>query len=130
MHINVFLILKSTFKIADELDGSALSYTLTYADNNSDIVCGSAIIPASSCNSGICRHVFDVDSSSPLSICPTSSSDVYNVSVFASNFLGNGDTSSIATTISECTHMITWGTRVIMVILDNNIIIHNHTQYY
>ena len=94
----MFLIAKSIFKITDEVAGSTLSYTLIYTNNNSDSVCGSAIIPAFSCNSGICRHKFDANDSSLL--CPTS--NVYNVSVFATNLLGNGHTSSIVTTISKC----------------------------
>ena len=93
----MFIIPKSIFKITDEVAGSTLSYTLFYTNNNSDNVCGSAIIPAFSCNSGICRHEFDVNSSL---LCPTS--NVYNVSVFATNLLGNGYTSSIVTTISKC----------------------------
>ena len=93
-----FLFFKSTFKITDELDGSALSYTLTYADSNSDIVCGSATIPASSCNFGTCRYTFDANSM----LCPAS--NIYNntISVYATNLIGNGYTSSIVATISEC----------------------------
>ena len=94
----LFLILKSTFNITDEIDGSTLSYTLTYIDGNSGSVCGSAIIPASFCNSGICRHVFNANSSL---ICSTS--NVYNATVLSTNLLGNGYTSSIVTIISKCT---------------------------
>ena len=93
----IFHFLKSTFKITDGIDGSALSYTLTYADNNnSDIVCGSATIPASSCNFGTCKYAFP-----SLSVC--SASNIYNMSVFATNLLGNGHASSTITALSKCT---------------------------
>ena len=80
--------------------GSTLFYTITYSDYTLGSVCSSTVVPASSCNSGICRHVFDVTDSS----CPTVLA--YNISVAASNLIGSGYPSrvtlSIGTDYEQC----------------------------
>lgn len=73
--------------ISDEIDGSVTFYTITYSDSASGSNCGSATIPASSCEVGICSNVFEVSSSS----CPPST--MISVVVLASNVLGNSSSS-------------------------------------
>lgn len=72
--------------ISDGIDGSSISYTITYMDSASGDLCSSVTIPASSCIDGICNHAFEV----PLSSCPCM--DI-NITVYSTNILGNGATS-------------------------------------
>ena len=69
------------------MDGGAISYTITYTEISSDNICGTEIIPASSCLSGVCTHFFDLSSSNCGSV-PIS------VRVSATNILGSGATST------------------------------------
>ena len=78
------VLTQAPFYFSDGIDGSTTSYTITYSDSTSGRICGSATIPASSCDGGICSCRFDISSSSCLP-----SADV-SVTVFASNILGNG----------------------------------------
>ena len=80
--------------LSDRIDGSAISYTINYADTTSGTSCGLATIPASSCSRGVCQNVFELSSSS----CPLS--DSITVMVFGTNTLGNG-TSSPPVSTSE-----------------------------
>lgn len=80
--------LQSSFAISDEIDGSALSYTLSYNDSLSGDSCGSATVPASSCVDGLCQHSFTYEGSA----CNSASVGV-NVSISAANVLGSGPAS-------------------------------------
>ena len=71
--------------ISDGIDGSATSYTLTYYNSVSGIICGSAIVPASTCVDGMCRHFFTYKEST----CNSPSVSV-NVTISAANLLGSG----------------------------------------
>ena len=81
------LAYQQSFQIADGIDGSAISYTVTYSESTSGSTCGSATIPASSCTNEMCTHLFDTS----LSLCPSAVN--IDVTVFATNVLGNGSTS-------------------------------------
>ena len=59
-----------------------------YTDSASEEICDSAAIPAASCANGSCVDYFEASSS----LC--SSSTNIDVSIVASNILGNGATSS------------------------------------
>ena len=72
--------------ISDNIDGSSTSYTATFSDFTSGSICGSATIPASSCQNGVCRHMFEV---SP----PCSSNVDVSINVYATNILGDGPSS-------------------------------------
>ena len=63
------------------------SYTVTYSDSTSGSSCGSATIPASSCEGGVCNYGFD-HSSSPCRLSP----DI-TLAAFAANILGDGPSS-------------------------------------
>ena len=84
----MYATLQSSFNISDEVDGSALSYTLTYNNSLSGISCGSATVPASSCVNGVCQHSFTYEGSA----CSSASVGV-NVSISAANVLGSGPSS-------------------------------------
>ena len=81
--ISTFM-LQDPFMFSDRIDGSAISYTINYADTTSGADCGSTTIPALSCSRRICQSVFDLSSSS----CPFS--DSITVTVFGTNILSNG----------------------------------------
>jgi hypothetical protein len=70
--------------ITDGIEGSTISYTITYVDSISGDFCNSVTIPASSCIDGMCNHTFEVT----LSSCPPCV-DI-NITVYATNILGNG----------------------------------------
>jgi hypothetical protein len=74
-----------SFALSDGIDGSALSYILVYNNSVSGDGCGSAIIPASSCAAGVCRHSFTYEGSG----CSSFSTDV-NITISATNILGIG----------------------------------------
>ena len=77
--------------ISEGVDGSPLYYTVTYFNATFDqnvTICGSNNISSSSCLHGVCT------SSLPL-YCYQISGAI-NISVFASNRLGNGLTSSVS----------------------------------
>ena len=78
---------QDSFNITEGVDGSALSYTISYSDSVSGINCHSTTISASSCDDGICSDVFEASAS----LCPPLT-DI-TVTVFATNILGNGPTS-------------------------------------
>jgi hypothetical protein len=44
--------------ISEGVDGSALSYTISYTDSSTGEMCNSLIISASSCKQGICTVPF------------------------------------------------------------------------
>lgn len=74
--------LQDSFNIAEGIDGSALSYTISYSDSMSEIICHSTTISASSYDGGMCSDVFIASASlyPPLT-------DI-TVTVFATNILG------------------------------------------
>ena len=82
------MLLQDPFLFSDGVDGSAASYTIDYSDTISGSNCGLATIPASSCSHGVCQNVFELSSS----LCPFS--DSITVTVFGTNALGNGTTST------------------------------------
>ena len=62
-------------------------YTINYRDIVTDKICSSVVIPVSLCEEGSCSHTFEISTS----LCPPFT--VINVTVFATNALGNGPTS-------------------------------------
>jgi hypothetical protein len=76
--------LQSSFAISDEIEGSALSYTLSYNDSLSGVSCGSATVPAFSCDDGVCQHSFSYEGSSCSPLTGV------NVTISAANILGSG----------------------------------------
>ena len=82
---------QDSFDISDEVDGSANSYTITYADSMVGTICSTVEIQASLCNSHVCGHQFEVATSS----CVPSAN--ITITVFATNVLGSGQTSSLIT---------------------------------
>ena len=88
------LLTQGSFTISDGINGSSLYYTVSYfnatsgQNNNNNMICGSDSISSSSCQQGVCT------SSLPLS-CYQNSGAV-NVSISATNTLGNGLASSVS----------------------------------
>ena len=85
--ISEIIIMQDPFNISEGIDGSAKSYTITYSDSTSGSSCGSATIPASSCEGGVCSHGFDI-SSSPCRLSP----DI-TLTAFPTNILRDGPSS-------------------------------------
>lgn len=79
-----YYCVQSPFDVYDGIQGNATSYTVTYSDSASGIVCSSETILASNCLGGFCSSTFEISSSK----CP-GSSDI-NVTVFATTNLGDG----------------------------------------
>ena len=75
--------------ITDNIDGSATTYTVNHRDIVTNKICSSVTIPTSLCEETTksCSHMFELSTSS----CPPFT--VINVTVFATNVLGNGPTS-------------------------------------
>ena len=69
--------------IFDNIDGSPISYNITYSDVNSGRICGTFSIPAATCQDGVCRHTSQITS-------PCSLSDDISLSVLSTNILGSG----------------------------------------
>jgi hypothetical protein len=88
--IIVTFLMQPSFMISDGIDGSAISYTLTYYNSISGIICGSAIVLASTCMEGVCRHTFTYEKSA----CGSSSINNVNVTISAANHLGSGPASN------------------------------------
>ena len=72
--------------ISDGVDGSALSYVISYNDTNSGDMCNSLTISASSCKQEICTVPFI----SPLPCSERAGNGDIDISVSASNRLGRG----------------------------------------
>ena len=83
----IYASIQAPFNITDKLDGSATSYTITYTDSTFSYICGSTVISASTCESGICSDWFDIASS------PCAQSTNVTVTAFATNLLGDGSPS-------------------------------------
>ena len=92
------LSFQASFNITDEVDGSAIMYTITYIEASNNI-CASQIISPSSCSNGVCLHFFDLSASG----CFQSSSLM--VSVSASNLLGRGPLSSPTLKFGGCNYV-------------------------
>ena len=86
--ITIILCVQPPFSVSNGINISIISYNVTYISTISCEECGSAIIPASSCISGVCHHVFDVLSS----FCPRLMG--LSVTVYATNMLGDGKASN------------------------------------
>lgn len=78
--------MQAPFFISNEIDGSTISYNITYTNSTSGDFCGSAVIPASACTNGVCNSVFDVLSS----LCHSTG---LSVTVLATNILGDSEAS-------------------------------------
>ena len=74
--------------ITDDINGSPVNYTISYTDSTFGTICGSEVIPASSCSGRVCNHYFDIFESSS---CPPSTG--ITVTAFATNILGRGSSS-------------------------------------
>ena len=75
--------------ISEGVDGSALSYIISYTDSNTGELCSSLTLPASSCKQRICTVPF-------ISPMPCSDSEIVDgdgdidISISADNRLGRG----------------------------------------
>lgn len=83
--------MQDPFLFSERITGSTISYTINYSDSLTGISCGVIHVPASSCRAGTCYHTFEVPSS-------CLHSDGINVTVYATNALGNGPPSQPITT--------------------------------
>ena len=83
--------------ISNEINGSALSYSISYYVSTSNILCGSAIIRPSSCVNGTCRHIFDL----ALSSCIMGTKFI--LTVMATNVFGDGPVSNYSVSVSQDT---------------------------
>ena len=84
-------ILQPFFSIFDTISGSPDNYTVTYANSTFNNYCGLSIVePENDCEEGVCTDVFEVASS----YC-SPSTDI-DVTIFATNILGNGSRSKEA----------------------------------
>ena len=84
----LILLLQHLFAYYNGINGSTVSYTVTYINPASGVSCGSATVPVSSCVNGVCQHSFTYEESA----CNYSS--VINVSISATKLyvLGRGPT--------------------------------------
>ena len=89
MHEIVILskFVQDSFSISPEVDGSALYYTVTYAESTTGNICGSTIISAFSCKQGACVCSLP-------SLCYRLSGAI-TISLSATNSLGDGPANSI-----------------------------------
>ena len=69
--------------ISDDIDGSPISYNITYSDVTSGRICGTFSIPAATCQDGVCRHTSQIT-------FPCLPSDDITLSVLSTNILGSG----------------------------------------
>ena len=83
--------LQDPVNISYGLEGSVMSYTITYSTVPSDVNCIAAKIdiPTSMCKGGICTYLFPVHSLVCLEI------NTISVAVYATNVFGNGPSSSV-----------------------------------
>ena len=88
MCICYHFIMQEPFNFSDTIDGSALSYTITYKRSNSSTICATTKVQATSCLNQTCEHTSTI---SNFSDCLTSSGIM--VTVFGMNKLGNGSDS-------------------------------------
>ena len=86
--------------ISNEIDGSALSYSISYYDSTFSILCGSAIIRPSSCINGTCRHVFDL----ALSSCIMGTKFI--LTVVATNVFGDSPVSNYSVSVIDADEKI------------------------
>ena len=82
------VFLQDAFNISKGIDGSVRYYTIYIGFLGSESSCSLATIPVSSCVGGICNYIFTNLTS--LSCHGHSSQAVLNVTVLASNVLGDG----------------------------------------
>ena len=69
--------------ISDDIDGSPISYNITYADLNSGGTCGTFTIPATTCQDSVCLHTYQITS-------PCLPNEGIAISVLSTNILGSG----------------------------------------
>ena len=86
---------QDSVNISNEIDGSALSYSISYYDSTSNILCGSAIIQPSSCVNGTCRHIFD------LALSPCIMGTKFTLTVVATNVFGDGPISNYSVSLID-----------------------------
>ena len=72
--------------ISEGVNGSALSYTISYTDSNTGEMCNFLTISASSCKQGICTVPFI----NPLSCSEVVGEGDIDISITANNRLGKG----------------------------------------
>ena len=87
------LLLQHQFTYYNGINGSTVSYTVTYINPASGVSCGSATVPVSSCVNGVCQHSFTYEESA----CNYSS--VINISLSATNVLGRGPAMSYSAVV-------------------------------
>lgn len=69
--------------ISDNIDGSPISYNITYSDFASGRICGTFNVPATVCQNGVCHHKSQIAS-------PCSPNEDIAVSILSTNILGSG----------------------------------------
>ena len=77
------LITLQNMSISNDIDGSPISYNITYSDFTSARMCSTFSIPAATCWDGVCQHMSWIASS-------CSPNDDIAVSVLSINILGSG----------------------------------------
>ena len=83
------LHMQSKFNISDGIDGSAISYNISYTGVGSNSICASVIVLAEMCTSGVCEHELEFSGS----YCDLSI-ESYMVVVTGTNTLGKGQPST------------------------------------
>ena len=86
MCIPYMVLIQDSFKISNGIDGSALSYTISYTDSTTGVVCVSVTISATTCVQRVCT----VPSIDPLPCSQTIGNGTIRISISATNRLGNG----------------------------------------
>ena len=100
-HVLHIFVSQRPFNISSGIDGSAVSYTVTYSEATSGNICGSATISTSSCDDEVCRYLLRIDLASS---CLSSTRSV-RVTAFATNILGNGPrTVPAILVVPQCDH--------------------------
>ena len=77
------LIILQNMIISNDIDGSPISYNITYSDFTSGRMCSTFSIPTATCWDGVCQHTSQIAS-------PCSPNDDISVSVLSTNILGSG----------------------------------------
>ena len=84
--------------VPNEIVLSVVSYSISYYDATSNILCGSVVIQHSSmnyCVNKTCRHVFDI------SLSPCHSSSNFSITALATNVFGDGPVSNYTVSVYD-----------------------------
>ena len=78
--------LQASFVISKGVDGSAVSYTISYIDSNTNTLCASLTIPSTAC----INHGCIVPHIEPLPCSQTVGNGTIDIAISAANRLGEG----------------------------------------